>query len=1115
MGCLYCGKEILAIRQLRDDDFCSATHRLLYHERLRKGLSRLMEPEPPPAGSAGFVLHLPPAQTHYRHRGIAAEFRAAGGHLHAPAPWRIRIVPVFGDSFEPGKPAAIHAPDEASCRPAWTAEPAVSRAVLPGTSAWVPSLGTTCRPAAAGARYLPGTAHPGNLQPVVLARMVGGSTPHLTPAFPTPAGLAMGLAAAVSPFPAPVDATHRTAAGAGWILPAARPKAGGFVGIAGILDGREEITLLDRRVRRKPTAAAHRPRLVPRAERRAATPPVPADAVPLSGQYLPLQVPGPVQGSCAAMLARPAWLGITDRRGPAIPYIASRLRGTAALPAGAGQLPGLIPEPLAGDLRPFPGDTSWLASAAGLPSLAAVRGLDGMPGTAGAMITVPADTLDGSRAPAQPGMVWAAFGRKPAAAFAGTFPAPDRTAVPVAPASQCISRPVDASAAVSTAARWMALAPAATVLPEPAVAAVAVPARLPAGAPAGIARVARSAGGTLAAAPARIVTAAPVAVPKLAAIEGPAAPLHGNLEPAGEVVRGEAFPHRSAGALPAAAPALPASAAAALLPCFALMPDTSGPPTAPYVTTFAPAVRRTAPAASVEDLADGPEWKPTLPALALAPPPAVAPAAAACRAPEGAPVGDARTGLLAAGMRRAGQRTDTALPELPAGLDAYREELAIRAPRAAGPCRTALPVAAAPAPAKPVALPVTPASGAAPAAGLPRLALEPTAPAMAEAAGAVSLEYYVERTTMLLAGETSRECLTAVTPPAFHMAPVLPALDELAMQVWRRTRHAKGTIAKMPQPGKLPHRRAFGMAQVKAIAAGIAAVAVLWTFGSLRDSEASQRLWFWQAIADRATVEITEDFHSGLQSWQSAGTGWASSWSRHADGYMQIGRLALFGPSLTRTDYRMEFLTEVERKSVGWVVRARDTDNYYALKLTVAGGGPRPAVSMVRYPVVGGKKGRRVEIPVPWHVDMGTPYRVAVDVSGTRFTASIEGQEVDSWTDDTLASGGVGFFNEAGEKARLYWMKLSSNDDILGRICAFVTGKNTEETGRASHAMRSPAPDPAGTYALRAGAARPALPGNNEIKENARCAYCREWTRSQSRRYPPGGCPGIPGMRSA
>jgi hypothetical protein len=54
---------------------------------------------------------------------------------------------------------------------------------------------------------------------------------------------------------------------------------------------------------------------------------------------------------------------------------------------------------------------------------------------------------------------------------------------------------------------------------------------------------------------------------------------------------------------------------------------------------------------------------------------------------------------------------------------------------------------------------------------------------------------------------------------------------------------------------------------------------------------------------------------------------------------------------------------------------------------------------------------------------------------------SIDGQEVDTWIDDAIPQGGVGFFADAGEKARLYWMKVSKNEDFLGRVCAYLSSK--------------------------------------------------------------------------
>ena len=79
----------------------------------------------------------------------------------------------------------------------------------------------------------------------------------------------------------------------------------------------------------------------------------------------------------------------------------------------------------------------------------------------------------------------------------------------------------------------------------------------------------------------------------------------------------------------------------------------------------------------------------------------------------------------------------------------------------------------------------------------------------------------------------------------------------------------------------------------------------------------------------------------------------------------------------------------------------------HALKLSVTEPGPRPLVSVVRYPVLNGVKGKRVQIPLPIMMHNNTPYHVALDVKGTRFRAFVEDQEVDSWNDDRLRAGGV------------------------------------------------------------------------------------------------------------
>lgn len=189
-------------------------------------------------------------------------------------------------------------------------------------------------------------------------------------------------------------------------------------------------------------------------------------------------------------------------------------------------------------------------------------------------------------------------------------------------------------------------------------------------------------------------------------------------------------------------------------------------------------------------------------------------------------------------------------------------------------------------------------------------------------------------------------------------------------------------------------------------------------------------------IQDRAAVELSEDFQDGMPEWEGQGE-WSRSWRIEKAGYVVPGRQAIYQPSMKMESYHMEFLAQIERQGVGWVYRATDEGNYYAAKLTVARPGPLPLLQLVRYPVIDGKAGPRVEIPIRVLLHNDTPYRVQLAVNGGDYSTSIEGQLVDFWHDERLKVGGVGFFTENGDMARIYWMKLSQKDDFVGRVCAY------------------------------------------------------------------------------
>jgi hypothetical protein len=193
-----------------------------------------------------------------------------------------------------------------------------------------------------------------------------------------------------------------------------------------------------------------------------------------------------------------------------------------------------------------------------------------------------------------------------------------------------------------------------------------------------------------------------------------------------------------------------------------------------------------------------------------------------------------------------------------------------------------------------------------------------------------------------------------------------------------------------------------------------------------------------QTISDRAAVEYTDDFRSGLDAWESR-SNLTRSWSYDAAGFVQPGPLAIFKPTLDLSDYHFEFLGEIDQKALGWAFRAQDLNNYYAMKFVVEKPGPLPQVHIVRYAMINGKEGPHVDKPLPMTVRTDMLYRIQVVVRGSDFTVLAQGQVVDFWSDNRLRHGGVGFFCNRGEHARLSWVEVSHQYDALGRLCAYLT----------------------------------------------------------------------------
>jgi hypothetical protein len=236
---------------------------------------------------------------------------------------------------------------------------------------------------------------------------------------------------------------------------------------------------------------------------------------------------------------------------------------------------------------------------------------------------------------------------------------------------------------------------------------------------------------------------------------------------------------------------------------------------------------------------------------------------------------------------------------------------------------------------------------------------------------------------------------------------------------------------------------------VSAFAVTILAGVALYAGTSVLGKAASGVSHGWQrvheAVADRAAVDLNEDFRTGLDNWTNRASG-HPSWISDSSGFVHPAALALYRPSLGLSDYQMQFVGTIDKKSLSWVVRAADVNNYYAVGLTVLKPGATPTIGVTRYAVISGKVQDRVTTPLVISARVDTVYHVSLEVQGDQFALSVQDQVVDTWFDARLRHGGIGFFAEPEAASRVTGVQVRARYDLLGRLCAFLmpSGKSTD-----------------------------------------------------------------------
>ena len=192
-----------------------------------------------------------------------------------------------------------------------------------------------------------------------------------------------------------------------------------------------------------------------------------------------------------------------------------------------------------------------------------------------------------------------------------------------------------------------------------------------------------------------------------------------------------------------------------------------------------------------------------------------------------------------------------------------------------------------------------------------------------------------------------------------------------------------------------------------------------------------------QQVADRARVDLFDDFSTGLDSWQS-GENIASTWSYDKNGFVNPGALSLFAPTMHLTNYDLDALVQIEAKGFGLVFRAAGPRTYQAVRVLTEGSGPMPVLVVEHYHMLAGQASRPVRVQYSSRFQPDSLYRIHLQVRGNAFSLYLQDQLADFWSDNRLQAGGVGLFCGRGEHARVAWIRVSDHTDSLGRVCSLL-----------------------------------------------------------------------------
>ena len=186
-------------------------------------------------------------------------------------------------------------------------------------------------------------------------------------------------------------------------------------------------------------------------------------------------------------------------------------------------------------------------------------------------------------------------------------------------------------------------------------------------------------------------------------------------------------------------------------------------------------------------------------------------------------------------------------------------------------------------------------------------------------------------------------------------------------------------------------------------------------------------------LHERAAFAWDERFDDGLTHWLHS-----SALEPDRSGAIRVHGLAIHEKTTTLRNYEVNFAARIQKRSIGWVVRAEGYENFYAFKLTDRGRTPAGRkFDLTRYPIVAGNapaRGGMETVPLVLRVDDNDFLEVAVRVTEDQILTSVNGYGVDAWKHPKRKTGGIGLLAEKGDSFLVKSLTISGNEDFLGLV---------------------------------------------------------------------------------